>query len=368
MTKVLFLPFLQIPSGHHQVVTTMTGQFQKEGHPIHWEKVDILSYAYKYLEPIISTVYLKWIHYFPSVYHWIYKKSVYESLEKDKRFKLYELLFLHSMKKLIQEQKPHFIVCSHALPSYLVCKLKERGECDAEIINVYTDYFIHHIWGTKEVSAHYISIPSMNEYLRRKGVDKRKIYQTGIPIHYEFQQRDKEHNNLTDEILNVLVTGGSLGVGQIEKMLSEVPLEGKIHYFVLCGNNQALLQRLQNKKHPRITAYPYITCKKELNELYNTAHAVLTKPGGVTISECLYKQVPIIIYDHLPGQEKINVDALMEHGLISILRLSNKFEEQLTDLLTSTEFKHKHSIRMEDYHSKLVRSTPVDYILGKITG
>jgi processive 1,2-diacylglycerol beta-glucosyltransferase len=366
MTKVLFLPFLQIPSGHHQVVTTLTQQLQKRDPNIQWEKVDILSYTYKYLEPLISTTYLKWIHYFPAVYHWIYKKSVYQSLEKEKQFKLYELLFLHSMKKLIQEQQPHFIICSHALPSYLSCKLKQSGDCDAEIINVYTDYFIHHIWGTKGVNAHYISLPSMREYLTKKGVDEKSIYQTGIPIHHQFHQNSDKRKNLNTETKNILVTGGSLGVGKIEKLLSGVPLRGKVHYFILCGNNKSLYQRLSKRKHPRMTPYQYITSKEELNTLYNAVDAVLTKPGGVTISECLYKRLPIIIYDHLPGQEKINVDALTGQGLISVLHLTGNFEEQLIKILTSSDFINNNRNHLNDYHNNLISTTPVDYITQKI--
>lgn len=49
-----------------------------------------------------------------------------------------------------------------------------------------------------------------------------------------------------------------------------------------------------------------------MNQLYNKADAILTKPGGVTISEALQKKLPILVHTSLPGQEEINLDYLLE--------------------------------------------------------
>ncbi|KAA0550161.1 UDP-glucuronosyltransferase [Bacillus sp. BGMRC 2118] len=367
MSKVLFLPFLQIPSGHHQVVTTMENQLQRNIDFVKWDKIDILSYSYKYLEPLISAIYLRWIKYLPNVYHWLYKKSVYESLSDDKDFKLYEFLFLHAMKKLLHEQNPTHIVCSHALPSYLLSKLKIQGTCKAKIINVYTDYFIHHIWGTSVVDAHFISLPSMKEYLITKGVKQETIYLTGIPVHEDFHTTPMSVKTKSE--LRVLLTGGSLGVGKLDRILRDVHHDGKIQYHVLCGSNETLYRRLTQQHHPRIFPYPYISCKKQLNRLYDSMDAVLTKPGGVTVSECLVKRKPIFIYAHLPGQEKINVEALSKQNLVTFLPFNNdvlSFEHQLVTTLYSEEFKNKNKVSLENYHNSLTKMTPIDFIIQDI--
>ena len=43
-----------------------------------------------------------------------------------------------------------------------------------------------------------------------------------------------------------------------------------------------------------------------MNVLYDKADAIITKPGGITITECLWKQVPIFVYEALPGPEEMN--------------------------------------------------------------
>src|SRR4051794_25997033 len=117
---VLFLPFLQIPSGHHQVARALMDGIADRAPQILCEKVDILSYSYGKIENLISVIYLKWIHRFPKLYNFIYKISVFKNIEESKRYFLYESLFVFFMKRLIQERKPDLIVCTHALPAYMV--------------------------------------------------------------------------------------------------------------------------------------------------------------------------------------------------------------------------------------------------------
>jgi processive 1,2-diacylglycerol beta-glucosyltransferase len=363
MPKVLFFPLLQIPSGHHQVISSLSEQFDQSDLSIQYESVELLSSTNKQLELLISSVYLRWIKLFPSFYHFLYEKSVYQSLDQEKRFIHYEWLFLYSMRKLIQQHQPDFIICSHALPSYLASRLKRNGECSATIINVYTDFFIHHIWGTTMVDAHLISLPPMREYLLNKGVKEQAIFQTGIPIHPEFQNMHEKPKPTKE--YKVLVSGGSLGVGKIEHLLSDLPVQGKIHYYVLCGSNTKLYTKLIAQDHPRIIPFPYIKSKKKMNAIYHSVDAILSKPGGITISECLLKRLPIFVYDHLPGQEKINVDVLVEQELISYLPLSDhshSFEKTLLDKLNSKDFAESHLKRMEQYHNGLDRVTVVDLI------
>ncbi|WP_246941927.1 MGDG synthase family glycosyltransferase [Bacillus pinisoli] len=363
MPKVLFFPLLRIPSGHHQVISTISEQFNSSETPIQYEIVELLSSTNHQMESMISTIYLNWIKLFPNLYHYIYKTSVYRSLHKKKRYIHYEWLFLSTMQKLIDDHQPDYIICSHALPSYLASKLREKGKCTASIINIYTDFFIHHIWGTKEVSAHFISLPTMREFLLNKGVAEETIFQTGIPIHPEFSKTYVKEER--DTGYKVLVSGGSLGVGKIERLLSNLPSKGDIHYYVLCGRNEKLYTKLINKNHPRVTPFPYIHSKEKMNIIYQSVDAVLTKPGGVTISECLSKRLPIFVYDHLPGQEKINVEVLVKEGLLYSLPLTAStvsYEEKLLHLLSSEAFLHAHHKRLNEYHQELEHISVLSYL------
>jgi processive 1,2-diacylglycerol beta-glucosyltransferase len=57
--SILFLPFLQIPSGHHQVANALIDGIVQLDPNIKCDKVDILAYSYGKIEKIVSRIYLK---------------------------------------------------------------------------------------------------------------------------------------------------------------------------------------------------------------------------------------------------------------------------------------------------------------------
>ena len=45
---------------------------------------------------------------------------------------------------------------------------------------------------------------------------------------------------------------------------------------------------------------------EDIHELYKIACCMITKPGGITLTEALSVQLPLIIIKPVPGQEKEN--------------------------------------------------------------
>ncbi|USK36242.1 hypothetical protein LIT25_11485 [Bacillus sp. F19] len=122
----------------------------------------------------------------------MYRKSVFENEMDHNRYRMYELLFLLSMEKLIEEKKPHLIICTHALPSYMLSQLKRRKKQTIPVVNVYTDYFINHIWGIEEIDYHFVPSRELMDYLIDRGIESERIFVTGIPIHSKLKELKKE--------------------------------------------------------------------------------------------------------------------------------------------------------------------------------
>ena len=282
------MPFLQISSGHHQVANGIIDSLHETNDVIECEKIDILSYGYGDIEVFISKFYIKWIHLFPSLYSWLYKKSAYKNEYEKKRFYLYEWLFLYWMEKLIKEKNPQLIICTHALPSYLLSRLKQKGIISIPIINVYTDYFINEIWGIEFIDYHFVPNKEIREVLIERGVKSDQVLVTGIPIHPRFKAQAKARQQ--KDVSSVLLSGGNLGTGLIKSFVETLQPSGEINYTVLCGENNKLFNWIKQLNHPFIHAVPYISSKDEMNELYDRVDAIITKPGGVTVSEFLYKK------------------------------------------------------------------------------
>ncbi|WP_017152040.1 MGDG synthase family glycosyltransferase [Bacillus bingmayongensis] len=369
---ILFLPFLQIPSGHHQVANALMEEIQKDQLNTKCDQVEILSYSYGRIEVLVSNIYLKWIKAFPDFYNWIYKTAVYKNVEKNKRYRLYELLFITFMRRLIREKQPDLIICTHALPSYILNYLKEKGELKTPVINVYTDYFIHSCWGVEHIDFHFVPSHYMRDFLKKKNVNDEQIFITGIPIHKKIKkQKENIMNTAASSSWSVLITGGSLGVGAMEDLIHKIGTETKIHFYVLCGKNDNLYQKLHQLQRDNITPLTYITCREKMNKLYDQVDAIITKPGGVTISESLFKRKPIFIYHVLPGQEEINLQQLKKLGVIFHLNKwkdeKNTIGEQLHSFFQNKNLLQQYQNRITEYHRQLITKEPSQIIKELIT-
>lgn len=153
-----------------------------------------------------------------------------------------------------------------------------------------------------------------------------------------------------------MLSGGNLGTGLMKTFVETLHPSGEIDYTVLCGENDKLLNWIKQLNHPFIHAVPYISSKKEMNELYDRADAIITKPGGVTVSECLYKKIPIFVYHELPGQEEINLRNLKNWGLVYHLenwRNTSNFEGEIVTILHCEKHRKRLNQQLESYHQHL---------------
>lgn len=335
MPKILFLPFLQIPSGHHHVADCIKVQLEHMSDSFLCEKVDILSYSYGKIEGFISSFYLQWIHKLPKLYSTIYRATAVEGIAHTKRFYLYELLFITFIKKLLNEKNPDIVICTHSLPSYLLTQLKKSNIWSGSIINIYTDYFINNLWGIEGVDYHFVPSRKVKDQLVVHGVQTHQIFITGIPVHPLFKVKRQIGKEKTK--FNVLLCGGNMGAGSIVQLLDQLHPAGMIRYKVLCGKNKELFRYIEALDNPLIHPLPYISSKVEMNRLYDETDAIITKPGGVTISESLEKELPIFVYDVLPGQEEQNLLFLKGRRLVHHLdgwKTQGNIEEEIVSVLS----------------------------------
>ena len=327
----MFLPLLQMQSGHHQVAEALMDLLKKHTDDFIFKKIDLLSYTNKSLEKVITNGYLNWIRYAPETYNLAYKSFFYVPPTKKHSFKWYEPLFLKKMEQLIAEEKPDLLVCTHGFPSYLLSKLKMKGKCDLPIINVYTDFFINSVWGREGIDLHLLPSQEVKAKLSRK-VPNQQLIVTGIPVHQEMTKTftRKKHTNR----LKILLSGGNSGLGGILKLAEELKLSTNLDFLILCGNNKKLYDEIHSWDLEHIKPLRYLSSRLEMNQLYEEVDAIISKPGGVTISEAIQKKLPIFVHSALPGQEKINLRYLKTQNLVFELNLTTPLESQLLSVLT----------------------------------
>ncbi|WHY66317.1 galactosyldiacylglycerol synthase [Neobacillus sp. SuZ13] len=333
MKKILFLPLLQMQSGHHQVAEALMDLLKNHTDDLTLKKIDLLSYTNKSLEKVITKGYLNWIRYAPDTYNLAYKSFFYVPPTKKHSFKWYEPLFLKKMEQLIAEEKPDLLVCTHGFPSYLLSKLKMKGKCDIPIINVYTDFFINSVWGKEGIDLHFLPSQEIKERLSTKyQIPDQQMIVTGIPVHEEISKTVKR-KQYKDGRPKILLSGGNSGLGGLLKQAEELKCSSNLDFVVLCGKNKKLYDEILSWDLNHIKPLTYLTSRSEMNLLYEEVDAIVSKPGGVTISEAIRKRLPIFVHSALPGQEKINLQYLKRKKLVFELDHQSSLEKQLLSVL-----------------------------------
>ncbi|WP_033541283.1 MGDG synthase family glycosyltransferase [Planococcus sp. CAU13] len=320
MKKVLIFPLLDsMPSGHHQVANAIRDSILAYTGEIECLKVDILSEWNVSIEGGIVKTYLEWIRRFPGTYAWTYRRLAYRS-RSERPHKVYELLFMKKVKDILNREQPDLIICTHGFPSLFINRLKQSGDCRVPALNVYTDFFINDVWGRSHIDYHFV--PSMqvkNNLSARHQIAEEKIFITGIPISPEFSVNEEPSGGSDKPPFRIIMSGGSVGLGNIAEMLKAAEGKTECRIDVLCGANKKLYNEIRRLAGGFATAHPYISSREEMNRLYEESDALISKPGGVTVSEALRKEIPIFISSALPGQEQINLQLLDSMGLVFII-------------------------------------------------
>lgn len=311
---ILVLPFMQMPSGHHQVADAIEAHIHAQDPDKVVEKIDIFHYALPRIEKMISTIYLAWIQKYPLSYSKFYAKQFNAKHYDFKLFTLWENIMAQTLERLILEKKPEAVICTHSFPSHAVARLKKRGRINVPLINAYTDFFASGVWAKEYVDLHLVPSKTVRDHLVNEfHISAKRVLISGIPVHPAIQRTPLRAVPSTPHLL---IAGGNSGLGNIACITKQLSACPHSRITVLCGNNRTLYQEIEALGLPHVRALPYIKSRTEMNALYDTVDAIITKPGGVTVSEALLKHIPIFISATLPGQEQVNMEYLLKHELV----------------------------------------------------
>src|SRR4030095_10370088 len=92
--------------------------------------------------------------------------------------------------------------------------------------------------------------------------------------------------------------------------------DANVQVALVCGRNHLLKDTTEKQFQAhhgasRLHVYGFI---EPIHELMALADCLITKPGGVTLSEAIAAGLPIFIYRPVPGQEKQNALYLQSKG------------------------------------------------------
>jgi processive 1,2-diacylglycerol beta-glucosyltransferase len=142
------------------------------------------------------------------------------------------------------------------------------------------------------------------------GIPIMPVFSTAIPRQVAAAEIGVDRRRHT-----VLMMAGGAGVGGIDllaRRLASLPIDLQI--LALAGRNQALLGKLTDIAGEFPGRVWPLGFTRTIERLMSASDLAITKPGGLTSSECLAMNLPMIVVAPIPGQEERNADFLMESG------------------------------------------------------
>jgi UDP-N-acetylglucosamine:LPS N-acetylglucosamine transferase len=243
-------------------------------------------------------------------------------------------LLLRRLRSELVRFAPDVIIATQVYLSSLMNVVKRRGEFSkTPTLAVLTDYGVHEFWvqfGTS--SAYCVATDSLADYLRARGVPRKQVTATGIPLMPEFSNPPSQHEARQRLGLDlarplVLVTGGWFGIGVSEAVqnLMECALDCQV--LVTTGRTDSegvrMLENLAYRFQQRLRL---IEWSDEMAVLLRAADVVVGKPGGLSVAEALACGRPFIATTSLGGQEGFNVRFLEQHGAGHQVPLESLFD------------------------------------------
>jgi processive 1,2-diacylglycerol beta-glucosyltransferase len=332
--KILIL-YGSYGEGHQQAAKAIRDSFRKKQPNVEVILSDFMELTHPLFHPISQYLYIQGLKKLPSAYGYLYDKTRsfnYFSLflKKFNRFGMGRLL------KLIQTLNPTVVVSTFPVASGAMSMLKSYGLTNVPITTVITDHTDHSYWIYPLTDQYIVGSELVKLALLKYNIPEQQITVTGIPIRTEFseyvniEEITKKHG-LDPEMPTVLLMGGGCGLfgdgPSLIKALEAVPM--RLQLIFVCGNNYKLqlqlTEQLACSKH-RVHINGYID---HIHELMGVSHFMVGKPGGLTVSEALAMELPMIIFNPLPGQEEDNTRFLLQSGVA----FHAESVQDLTDIL-----------------------------------
>jgi processive 1,2-diacylglycerol beta-glucosyltransferase len=307
--------------------------------------LDVMDHVPTAFRTLYTDAYLKLVEHSPAAWAMLYrimdKTPPNAPLARLRR--AMERLNTHALRKAIAAFAPDAVICTHFLPAELLMRERSRARIACPVHVVVTDFDLHGMWVVPDMAGYFAANDEVAFRMHARGIDSAHIHATGIPImpafaHVHDRAECAAEFGLNAQRKTLLLMGGGAGLGGLDEVAARLlALDLDFQLVALAGRNAKMLEKLQAlaKRHPgRIVAQGFTD---RVERLMTACDLVITKPGGLTTSECLALGRPMIVHAPIPGQEERNCDHLLEQGAALKAVDATALDYRVRELLTQPQ-------------------------------
>jgi len=311
-------------AGHVRAGQALEKAFRAQGH-CDVAHIDSLQYVSKLFQRIYDKAYIHMVNRAPDLMGLLYQQTDKPWKHPRERLAM-DRLNTGPMIRMLKKVQPDLCVATHFLPAEILAWLIAKKKLQARHVIAVTDYDVHASWLCRTVDRYYVAIQESAEYLARIGVPREKLCVAGIPIDPLFEQpadaaETRRKLGLSTNEFVVLLSAGGYGVGPVEQLVTDlVEVRKPWQIVAIAGKSEQLKKRLDSlaksagrnpSGQPRLVAVGFTA---EMDQYMAAADLLIGKAGGLTTSEALARELPMVLVEPIPGQEERNADHLLEAG------------------------------------------------------
>jgi processive 1,2-diacylglycerol beta-glucosyltransferase len=332
----LLIASFNVGAGHAQAAKAIQTALQLTHPEVESTLLDVLGCLPWAHRKLFSSFYLELIRMCPELWGLVFKRTDDPARWCHKNQGFLARLAHRRLLNQIAALDPDKIVCTHFMHLNLLFR-EYCGPRRMPLACVVTDFEAHGSWVHPQVSQYFVASERVRHSLARRGVPLDRVWASGIPIAPRFaQEMSRAHArarfSLSPDLPAVAVLGGGLGLGPMEQTMRELDqFPRRLQVIGAAGKNAALqkkLRALMLRQPAQVLGF-----LDNMHELLSAVDLIITKPGGLTSSEALARQCPMLLANPIPGQEAANADFLLEHGAAAKINRICDLNPVLEDLL-----------------------------------
>lgn len=283
--------------------------------------IDTLKYISPILDKVLIGTYLNTLKYYPRAFKFMYSASDVDRTNLLSILHRIDDLVTARLLPLIEESRPNILIATHPFTSHMLSALRNRYGLTIPNLSIMTDYGSHAAWTHSGVDRYVVAHESMIPEITIHGRAWDTILPLGIPLKESFlaptdQAATYAELGFDPQKPTLTLVGGSLGMGNLAalfQVLLDLPRD--FNLLFIAGSNRKLYGEAKDMARGATKPVAVLAYSSKMNALMQITDLLITKPGGLTVTEAINSGTPMAIFNAIPGQEEQNARFLIRHGL-----------------------------------------------------
>lgn len=320
--KRILLLSVSAGSGHVRAADALVAHARADYPALSVRHHDVMQLVPNWFRKIYSDLYMKLASGLPEAWGWLYRKTDREAPHSvtARARRLLQRLCTQSLMAEVERFQPDVIVCTHFLPAEILgtAFLEKRIACPVWV--QVTDFDLHQMWVHDGISGYFVANDELAYRLFAQRVPPSRVIVSGIPVMPGFvappeRSAAAARIGLDPSRMTLLMMSGGAGAGLQETLVKSLLAQHpELQLIVLTGRNESLRRSLQDIEMFYPARLRAIGFTDNVHSLMACADLAITKPGGLSTSECLTMGLPMLLVNPIPGQEERNAAWLLQEG------------------------------------------------------